>query len=135
MKRLRNKNQRRGKDGPVFPVPVAVFFGAVTALAVGFLTLDGRCDMVGRRIKELERQKAAQERQIVTEEYRWSNLTSPANIEKLLQAHNLALGWPEQKNVVWMRGGPETPGVAAPAAVSPRMYAQRAAAPRKARHD
>jgi hypothetical protein len=90
-----------GKGGAsVFPTVLAGILLMATGTALGYLWLCGRCEDLGRRIKALEQQKVALERRVVNEEYKWSNMTSPQNMEKLLQAHKLEMVWPSEKNVV-----------------------------------
>lgn len=100
MKRLRSKNRSKGKSRPVFPAPLAIVLGLVIVLALSYLWLCGRCDTLGQKIKRKERELVELQRRVVNEEYKWSNLTSPQNMQRLLQAHQLAMTWPTERDVV-----------------------------------
>ena len=96
----RNKNRKRDEVPGVFPAALAMLLGGAIVVALSYLWLCGRCDSIGRRIKQFEQQKLAVERARVNEEFQWSNMTSPQNMEKLLKAHGLEMSWPAEKNVV-----------------------------------
>lgn len=109
MKRLRSKNRPKGKSRPVFPAPLALVLGLVTALALAYLWLCGRCDSLGQEIKRKERELVDLRRRVVNEEYKWSNLTSPRNMQRLLQAHQLLMTWPKECDVVRLGPASERP--------------------------
>ena len=121
----RNRLKKKNSSESVFPSILAVVLFGATALALSYLWICGRCDDLGRRLKDLEQQKLALQRRIVNEEYKWSNMTSPQNMEKLLQMHGLAMTWPTEKSVVRIHSSSADD---APAS-SKRQYAQRAGAP------
>lgn len=103
MARNRRRNYRKNVSHRVFPGWLAVVLVTVGGLALSYLWLDGRCDALGRRIKSLEQQKIALQRQVATEEYKWSNLTTFENMAKLLKQHGLQMEWPKEKSVVRVR--------------------------------
>ena len=96
----RNRVKGGKKSEGVFPTILAGILCVATTTALGYLWLCGRCEDLGRRIKALEQQKSALERRVVNEEYKWSNMTSPQNMEKLLQAHKLEMIRPGERSVV-----------------------------------
>jgi hypothetical protein len=98
-----NRVRKRVKTAAVFPAPLAGILLVVSLLALTYLWLNGRCDTLGLSIKNLERKKAELGRRIVNEEFKWSNMTSPRNMQKLLEAHGLTMTWPSEKNVVRIR--------------------------------
>ena len=121
----RNRLKKKNNSESVFPSILALVLLGATALALGYLWICGRCDDLGRRLKDLEQQRLAMQRRIVNEEYKWSNMTSPQNMEKLLQVHGLAMTWPTEKSVVRIHRS-STDDASAP---SKRQYAQHAGAP------
>ena len=96
----KNKNKKRDAQPGVFPGALAVVLACAIGIALAYLWVDGRCDAMGRRIKQLEQQKEALIRARINEEFQWSNMTSPQNMEKLLRSHNLVMSWPSEQNVV-----------------------------------
>ena len=96
----RNRLKRSKNGEGVFPTVLAVVLLGATTTALGYLWLCGRCEDMGRRIKALEQEKTQIERRVVNEEYKWSNMTSPQNMQRLLEAHGLTMTWPLEKNVI-----------------------------------
>jgi hypothetical protein len=113
----RNRLKRNKSSEGVFPTVLAGVLLAATGTSLGYLWVCGRCEDLGRRIKLLEQQKAQIERRVVNEEYKWSNMTSPQNMEKLLQAHKLEMVWPKEKSVVRIHRAPH----AEPAQAEPQF--------------
>lgn len=109
MKRLRSKNRAKGPRGPVFPFQLALALALVATMAWVYLWLRGRCDSLGQEIKRKERALEDLRRRVVNEEFKWANLTSPQNMQRLLQVHRLAMTWPTERDVVRL-GEPPLPG-------------------------
>lgn len=111
-KKMRVHSRKPGVRG-VFP---GTLFGVLLVMAVFALTylyLCGRCDALGKKINELEKVRDTLRRDVVTEEYKWSNLTSPKSMEELLAKHGLTMTWPSEDSVVRLRRNP-----------LPQLYAQ-----------
>jgi hypothetical protein len=127
MRRRGKQNRKTIQNRPVFPVPLALILVLVTGVAFGFLWLRDQCDTMGRRIQDLEARRDEVQRQVLREEYKWSNLKSPQNIERLMAQFNLKMVWPGERDTVRLRR-PELE----PEGPSEMQYAQRLAA---TRHD
>lgn len=97
----RNKKKQAAKV--VFPAPLAALLVVVTVLGLSFLWLCGRCENLGRAIKALEHEITDVKVRVQSEEYKWSNLTSPERFEKILQQHELEMSWPGDERVVRLR--------------------------------
>lgn len=112
MKRLRTRNRpRKGGGGPIFPAPLAIVLILVTSLSLAYLWLHNRYVTLGQEIKKKERGLEELKRQVVNEEFKWSNMTSPQNMRRLLEAHKLVMTWPAERDVVRLGG---TPGASLP---------------------
>jgi hypothetical protein len=96
----RKRNRRKNVRTHVVPLPLAAVLLVVTVFSLGYLWLNGRCDALGREIKGCEQRRDELQRLIVNEEYKWCNMTSPRNMEKLLQTHQLPMALPQEKSVV-----------------------------------
>jgi hypothetical protein len=107
MLRQRKKNRRKDPQVVVFPAPLAGVLAVAVVVALSYLWFCDRCDAMGTQIKSLEARKAELHRRVLNEEYRWSNMKSPRNIENLLQRFNLVMTWPEEQRVIRMRYRPE----------------------------
>jgi hypothetical protein len=101
----RNQNRQKSEKTKVFPAPLALILTAVASLALGHLWLTDRCDQLGRRIKELEQQKAQLKKQVEVEELNWSAMTTYEKMEEHLRRHNLVMDWPAEKNIVRLHRG------------------------------
>lgn len=112
---MAKKNRRRNRKHVRVPgkgvhglIPRTLFgvLMTLTVCALSYLYLCGRCDALGKRIYQLEKQRDELRREIVNEEFKWSNLTAPENMQKLLQKHNLTMVWPSEESVVRVRRNP-----------------------------
>ncbi|MFH0909032.1 MAG: hypothetical protein V1929_09740 [bacterium] len=121
----RNRLRKKNSSETAFLWILAVVLLGATTLALSYLWLCSGCDDLGRRLKHLEQQKLALQRRIVNEEYKWSNMTSPQNMEKLLQRHGLVMTWPSEKSIVRIRRS----AAEDPSSPSRREYAQHTGAP------
>ena len=102
------KNRKKDSEGFIFPAPFAAILGAVAVISLGYLWLCGRCDSLGKQIKGLEEKKVEIHKRVINEEYKWSNMKSPGNIEQILQKHHLVMTWPGPERVVRLCSKPET---------------------------
>lgn len=124
--RRRKQNRKTVQDGPVFPTSLALVLLGVTGLAFGYLWLRDRCEVMGRRLQELEARHVEVQRLILCEESKWSQLKSPQNIERLLARFHLEMVWPGERYTVRIRR-PELE----PEGPAETLYAQQMAV----RHD
>jgi len=100
---MASKNKK--KSAPKFAIPVPFLAGAVLmgGMVLGHLLMGSRAEQIGREIKILESKKLLLQRQLLNEEYKWSTLTSPQNMERALQQSGLAMTWPAGAQVVRIR--------------------------------
>ena len=99
----RNRNYRKNVKARLLPGWLVVLLVCAAGLGFAYLWLGARCDALGRTIKNLEKERVAVRRQVVHEEFKWSNLTTLENINRLLKKHNLEMDWPRQNDVVRLR--------------------------------
>lgn len=105
---MARRNRKKTTYGFILP---ARFAGAVivtVALALAYIWIECRCEAVGRELKKLEGQVRELDIRLRNEEYRWTSLKSPRNIEHALARHNLVMAWPRRDQVV--RIYTDTPG-------------------------
>ena len=100
----RRKNKKRTSDGFIFPAPLAAILAGTTFVALSYLWFSGRCEAIGAQIKELEVVKSELHKRVVNEEFKWSNMKSPRNIESIVKEFNLDMAWPEEKQIVRVHG-------------------------------
>jgi hypothetical protein len=95
----RNKKRKR-KQGFLFPVPFAGVVVMASSLALAYVWLGCRCQALGRELKALENEHAELAKQYANEMYRWARKKAPANIERALARHRIAMVWPHRSRVV-----------------------------------
>jgi hypothetical protein len=116
----RKRNRKRNVHAGVrFPSYLAAGLVFIALAAIGYLWLEGRCDALGKDILRLEQQQQQAHRRRLNEELKWSNLKSPASMERLLKKYDINMVWPEESCIIRSRGS-------APA--GPRQFAHQAGA-------
>jgi hypothetical protein len=105
----RRQNIKKGSEGPIFPAPLAAILSAAAIISISYLWFCGRCEALGVQIQSLEANKAELHKRVINEEYKWSNMKSPQNIESLLRQFNLTMTWPDENRVVRLRTHPAIP--------------------------
>lgn len=99
----RKRNKRKQPAKVVFPAPLAALLVVVAVLSLSFLWLCGRCENLGRAMKSLEHDVSDIKVRVQSEEYKWSNLTSPERFAQILHQHELNMSWPGDDRVVRLR--------------------------------
>ena len=101
---MARRNKRRKKpakaDGYIFPVPIAAVLSVISALALSYLWLGGRCEALGRELKKLELRKAEVHKVYLYEQYKWACLKTPESIKAALKRHGLTMVWPRSSRIV-----------------------------------
>jgi len=101
------RKNRKKKNGFVFPAPFASLIVLGAALALVYIWLSCRCDALGRDIKAFEIERTTLHKQLLNEEYRWTRMKSPENMERALARLGIAMGWPRRNQVVYLYDAPE----------------------------
>jgi hypothetical protein len=98
----RRKKNRKKMDGFVFPTPIAglIVIGAIFGIA--YLWLGSCAEALGGQIKELESEHAKLQKRFQNEQYKWTRLKAPRNIEESLAKYGIAMVWPRRDQIVWL---------------------------------
>lgn len=94
------KKNRKRVDGFVFPVPFAGALIIVATLSLAYVWMGCRCETLGREIKALEEEKELLQKKFYNEEYRWTQMKSPGNLERVLAKHDIKMIWPSSSQIV-----------------------------------
>lgn len=95
------RNRKRSRmDGFMLPTRFAGLMVALSVLALAYVWLGCRCEVLGRDIRGLEKEREILVRRCLNEEYKWTRMKSPRQIEKALQLHNIVMAWPRNDQVV-----------------------------------
>jgi hypothetical protein len=97
---MARKNRKRHTGGYLIPVPLTVMLIVMAALSLCYLWLRARCDALGEELKAMEVRKASLQRVYLNEEFKLTNLKSPASLERALRRHNLVMAWPNRDQIV-----------------------------------
>lgn len=96
----KRKNKKKNIDGFIFPVPFAMVVIAASTLALAYVWIGCRCQVVGKQLKALELQEEELSRALVNEEYRWARMKSPENLEKKMNEMGIKMTWPRPDQIV-----------------------------------
>ena len=105
---MRKKQIRRSRKAEVripFPNMLASFLVCMTVFGLSYIWLSARCNTLGNEITQLESKYRAACRQADIEQERWANLLAPANFDRALKRHNLAMTLPGERQIVRVRRG------------------------------
>ena len=98
---MARRNRKKTKvHGFIFPVPIAGLLVLLSILGLAYVWLGYRCEALGRELKELETERAALRKKYLNEEYRWTQMKSLENIERVLLKHRIRMSWPHRDQVV-----------------------------------
>lgn len=94
------RNRKKNEPVAIVPLRLVVTLFAAAAISFTYLWLQNRCEVLGRQIKELERQHESLRREILQEEYQLANMKTPQNIDRLLKHFGIQMGLPEPSQIV-----------------------------------
>jgi hypothetical protein len=103
MRIRKRKNKKKKVNGFSYPAPFigSVIVAVCTALAYSYLGYS--CEILGRNIKVMEKERVELKKRYVNEECRWMEEKAPAKIEAALRRHNIVMDWPTVNQVVVLR--------------------------------
>ncbi len=105
MRKRRKKVSQKAEVQIPFPMLLANILVFVAVFGLSYVWLCARCDTLGREIKRLETVRDAARVRVINEQDRWSNLLAPANLERALKRHKLAMTLPGERRIVRVRRG------------------------------
>ena len=98
---MAKKNRKKRKlNALMMPAPLAGLIVLLVAFALGYIWLGCRCEALGRELKGLETERDALRKQHLNEEFKWSRMKSPREIEKALEMHHIVMTWPSNEQVI-----------------------------------
>lgn len=100
-----NRKRRKKMHGLLLQGPYTGLIVLFAFMALAYVWIQCRCEALGRDIKQLEKDKERLTKQYLYEEFRWSRMRSPREVERAIEAHNLAMTWPRVDQIVRMGDG------------------------------
>lgn len=99
--RKRRKNIRKRKaQATLLPTLLASVLVVVAVMSMSYLWMEMRYDSMGRQIKQLESERSGLAKELSVEENKWANTVTPANFERVLRRHGLAMYRPSESQVL-----------------------------------
>lgn len=105
MKKKQKTKSSKAEVRIPFPNMLAMVLVCVATSGLSYIWLCARCDTLGNEIKQLERQRRTLRMRAINEQDRWSNMLAPANLERALKYHHLAMTLPGERQIVRVRRG------------------------------
>ena len=105
MKKRQRRKNRAVKGRIPFPKTLSMVLLGVAVFGVSYVHLCARCDTLGGDIKQLESERRTTRSRAINEQDRWSNTLAPANIERAIRRHQLAMILPDERQIVRVRHG------------------------------
>lgn len=97
MSRNRKKHARRGNRRLIKTISVLT---VVAAMAMVYLFLNNRCEVLGKEIKQLETRQGDLARRLANEERNWAMARTVRNMERLMAEHQIQMGWPAERDII-----------------------------------
>ena len=104
----KKKQKRKNRKAEVripFPNVLAMVLVCVAASGLSYVWFCAQCNTLGDEIKRLESERREVRQQAIIEQDRWSNMLAPANFERALKHHGLAMTLPGERQIVRVRTG------------------------------
>lgn len=105
MKKKQKNKSRKAEVRIPFPNVLAMVLVCVAASGLSYVWLCAQCSTLGDEIKRLESVRRDVRQQAIMEQDRWSNMLAPANFERTLKHHGLAMTLPDERQIVRVRRG------------------------------
>lgn len=83
----------------MLPSPLCAVLVVGVVLALGYLALCGKCETLGREIKNSERELGKIQRARMEEEYKWNRLHDERLVKKALKEHDISMDYPDHRRV------------------------------------
>jgi hypothetical protein len=103
MKKKQKRKNRKAEVRIPFPNVLAMVLVCVAASGLSYVWLCAQCNTLGDEIKRLESVRRTVRQQVISEQDRWSNMLAPANFERALKHHGLAMTLPGERQIVRVR--------------------------------
>lgn len=100
---MARRNKKRHVEGVSISRPLVGVVIAAVLVGLAYVWFTGRCEKLGHEISVLEKQKAALDKQLSHEEFKWSRMKSPMEVEKMLARFRLEMAQPRAEQVVRLR--------------------------------
>lgn len=105
MKKKQRRKSRKAEVRIPFPNMLATLLVLVTMVGLSYVWLSARCNALGTEITRLESDYRQAFRAADIEQERWANMLAPANFERALKRHKLAMTLPGERQIVRVRRG------------------------------
>ncbi len=99
---MRKRNQKKTLQAHALSGPGA-FLVVVGSLLLGYVVMVSRSQAMGHELSALEKQRDALVKEYQQEQFKWTRMKSPENLERALREHGLSMQWPSSRQIVRLR--------------------------------
>lgn len=85
-------------------VLVAAMILVLSAVGLGYVAIETKCDTLGREIKRFETERTQLRDDLNRDCGEWARLSAPDSVEAALKMHGLVMNWPASEQVVHLGG-------------------------------
>lgn len=100
--RRRNKKKVR-HDASMAPMKIIGIIVVIATSFLGYVWLNCRCQALGQELKVLENKQELLVRNHREEQFKWTRMKAPQNLEGALARNGLDMVWPSNRQVVRIR--------------------------------
>ena len=105
MKKKQRRKSRKAEVRIPFPNMLASLLVCMTVFGLSYVWFSARCNSLGTEITRLESKYRTACRAADIEQERWANMLAPANFDRALKRHKLAMTLPGERQIVRVRRG------------------------------
>lgn len=100
--------RRRKAVDPFWSIPIVLFM-VLVGVGIGWVRVSAKCGVLEGELKGLEFQLGAMHEAVASAQTAWSNMLAPANFERVLRSHQLAMKLPDVRQIVHVRRAGQGP--------------------------
>jgi hypothetical protein len=97
---MRQNRKKSRNEGFIFPGPFAGAMLLLLILGLAYVWVECRRQVLGQEIASLEGERAALEKTLGSEAYKWSQMRSLESVERALRRFGVAMVWPEDRQIM-----------------------------------
>ena len=90
----------KNKDHSKLPNLIIIIILIIMGLLVSYTQVNNSCSYYGDKIIEQEKKIILINNRLIRNKEIWSNITSPRNLKKIIEYHDLEMKLPENKQIV-----------------------------------
>ena len=96
------------------PLPIVLVLILIISLVIGasYMSVNSQCIHLGKKITMQEKQISSIKNRLIINNQKWSSMTSPVNLERAINYHELNMVMPNNKQVIRVEKWDQKKGLA-----------------------